>query len=163
MKAIQRFFIASLATAALLGLLGCTLAGHWQIGIVFPVLSGGWWLQQRRGMGWHSIFFIIHMGVLALIATLDVGAGWLLTIAVAILVSWDLNLLLQQAGDGNLINESLMVQSHLRALGSVVVLSLLLGAAVLLIRIRFSFWIAFILALVIILALNSVMRQVVDE
>ncbi len=163
MKTIQQCFAASLATAALLAFLGCTLAGHWQVGIVFPVLSGGWWLQQRRGMGWHSIFFIIHMGALALIATLDVGAGWLLSAAVAVLGSWDLNLLLQQAGAGNLINESLMVQAHLRALGRVVTLSLLLGAAVLIIQIRFSFWIAFILALAVILVLNSVMRQVVDE
>jgi hypothetical protein len=163
MKTIRLVFIASLATAALLALLGCALSGNWQFGIVFVVLCGGWWLQQQRGMAWHSVFFIVYMGALALVGTLSVGAGWLLSAAVAVLVSWDLNLLLQEAGAGNLVNESLLVQDHLRALGRVIVLSLLLGGTVLLIRIRLSFWIAFVLALVVILALNSMMRQVVDE
>jgi hypothetical protein len=163
MKSIQRFFIASLAMGALPALLGCTLAGHWQFGFVFVVLSGGWWLQQRRRMAWHSVFFLAYMGALAFAGTLSVGAGWLLAAAVAVLVSWDLNLLLQQTVASNLVNETLLVRAHLLALGRVAILALLLGGAVLLIRIQFSFWIAFILALLVILALNSMMRQVVDE
>jgi hypothetical protein len=163
MKTIRQYFIASLAMAALFTLLGCTLAGHWQLGMFFVVLSGGWWLQQLRGMRWHTPLFIVYMGALVLIGILDVGAGWLLFAAVAVLISWDLNLFLHQADKGNLVNELLLVQVHLRALGRVAVLALLLGGVVLLIQIQLSFWTAFVLALVIILALNGMMRQIAEE
>jgi hypothetical protein len=152
-----------LAVAALLSLLGCVLADHWQMGLIFVVLSGFWWGQQQRGMPWHTAVFVIYIGALALAGALNVDGGWLLSSAVAVLVSWDLNLFLQQPGADNLVNESLLVRLHLRALGQVAVIALLLGWAVLLIRIRLYFWMAYVLALAVILLLNNMMREVVDE
>ena len=163
MKTVRLGFSISLALAALLSLLGCVFADYWQLGLLFIVLSGFWWGQQQRGLPWHTAFFLVYIGALALAGVLHVGGGWLLSAAIAVLVSWDLNLFLRQTVVDNLVNESLLVRSHLRGLGQVAVVALFLGGVVLLIRIKLYFWMAFFLALAAIIILSNVMRQTVDE
>lgn len=163
MTRMTYLFQGALGLVALLLLIGSALAGVWPMGLVFIALSAAWWWQQRQGMGWETAVFLVYYAALAVAGFLDVGAIWMLPAAIAVLAAWDLNVFLRQPGITNLENESLLVQTHLRALGQVAVLALVLGSAVLLIQIRLSFWMAFVLALVAIVVLGRMMRQLVDE
>jgi hypothetical protein len=79
-------------------------------------------------------------------------------------VAWDLDGFQRQLTAVSLIvGEALMVKDHVRQLGLVAGLSLILGSAVLIVQINLSFGIAFILAFFAIWGLSLILGQVVEK
>lgn len=159
MKELRRFFWVAVALATGGPGLGAALQGLWSITLVMLV-AGALWLgaRQRRWLaGWSSALCIAGLVVAA---WLDVGMGWLLPGMVGALAAWDLDAFGSRLADrAHIGNERRLIGAHLRRLGAVSGIGLLLGAAALLIRVQLGFGLALILASLAVLGTALVLHQ----
>lgn len=159
MKELRWFFLVAVALAAGVPGLGGALQGMWPVTLLLLV-AGALWLgaQRRRSLaGWS---WALCVAGLVIAAWLDVGMGWLLLGMVAALAAWDLDAFRgRMAGFSHIENERRLIRAHLRRLGAVSGIGLLLGAAALFMRVQLSFGLALIIAFLAVLGAAFVLHQ----
>lgn len=151
---MKRYATIAICIATLLPAGVFAAGGHWAEAVV-AVLAGVVWLAGlQRGWGWAGGFGAFVCTVLALWgAFIGLTAALMLIGVVAMLCAWDLYSLALRLGTVRVMNEQAIIQGHLRYLGIVATLGLVLGGIALAIRAEIGFGWLVALALVGIMAL----------
>jgi hypothetical protein len=163
MRRLALFFRLALALAVLAPALGAALAGQWLLALLFLLLGGGWGWGSQQWPDWPVATAGLSLLALLLVtaAAYDVAVIWLLPGMTAGLVAWDLAAWHGRLADGGLIqDEALLVRAHWRQLALVVGLALLLSSAALLVQVRLSFGLAFILLVLTAVALTRALQLI---
>jgi hypothetical protein len=146
MKVLRWSFLAALALAAGVPGLGAALQGMWPVTLLL-LGAGALWLgaQQRRWLaGWS---WALCIAGLAVATRLGLGMGWTLVGMVGALASWDLDAFgVRLAQYSAIENERRLVRAHLRRLGAVSGIGLLLGAVGLLLQVELRFGLVLLMA-----------------
>lgn len=163
MSAIQRIFWGHMLVATGGLAVGYAMApliveANWGIFTLIFVFIGGLWFaaQQRGAIGLEGI--ILYLYVLAAGLGFLLGApGWLMLFSgVATLGAWDLDHFLQRLKEADNVDYSSGVgQNHIRRLGLVEGVGLLVGLTAITLRTSVSFWWEVALAFVALLGVRA--------
>ena len=158
MRELRRFFWVAVALAAGGPGLGAAFQGLWPITLLVLV-AGALWLGARRRRWLAGWSWALCMAGLVAATWLGVGMGWLLPGMVGALAAWDLDAFGSRLAQwAHIENERRLIHAHLRRLGAVSGIGLLLGAA-LFIRVQLSFGLALIIAFLAVLGAAFVLHQ----
>jgi len=146
-----------LGLAALILIAVNLLIGYWQLALTTLVLLilWGWGVHWKRR--WAATASLVGLSLeLASGVLLDLGIGWLVVSMVSLLVAWDLQWFDWRIGAAEqIIGEKELVLSHLSRIAVVASIGILLAMVTLFIHIKFSFGIAILLGLLVILGLRQ--------
>jgi hypothetical protein len=153
-------FRASAVLATLLLAWGYGLHGLWT-GMGLVLLVGLLWLvgQYLNARGAADLALMFMVGLAAAGLMLGFGRGWALAGVVLSLVAWDLDHFLRRLSVAERVEDgNQLAQRHLWRLLAVALLGGLLGAIALGVRVRLSFGLALLLAVLVVLGLSRVIR-----
>jgi hypothetical protein len=164
MTAVRRLLVVSVCLVVVCLALSYVLVGLWVFAPSFVLLGIIWLRAAQRGQGGVStVAFAVTLGAAALGMLQGGGSNWaavtILLAVLAALSAWDLEdfaMRLKRAGRVAMAAD--MQSRHLRRLALVDGLGLAAGAAALLLRLRFSFGVALLAALLAVIAIGQVFR-----
>lgn len=160
MTVVQRTFWGAVIVAVGLPAIGALVQGLWSLVVGFMAIGLLWLVIPRRRWTGDG-FFVLCVAGIALAVWIGVAMGWLIGGMVAALAAWDLDAFgARLASVRRVENESALVDEHLRRLAVVSAVGFLLAAAALFVRVRLSFGVALLLALVAVLGLGHVLRGI---
>jgi hypothetical protein len=139
---------------------GLVVQDVWWLAGVLLVTAVAWGVGRSYYQAADPVGLTIFLLILAYAAWLDVPAYWLIGGLLAALAVWDLGdfhaRLVEQA---TMENEAVLWHAHWRALALALLLGLLISSMPLIIRLELSFWLAFGLALFVVIALSRLLRR----
>lgn len=146
-----------LATGALI--FGYALLGLWVSAPFFLLLGGLWIIGWRRNWGVASVLLFCFLAAAGVGVLMGVWPGWMLLGVTASLCAWDLEGF-RKGIKGGWRAEAVpeMERRHLRRLGLVSGAGLLLAAAAMLVRVRFTFGLALLVALLAVWGITGIVR-----
>ena len=157
MKLVYLLTWTCLGLAALI-LIEVTLSfGYWQLALTTLALLILWVWGVRWKRRWAVTASLIGLSLeLVLGELLGLGIGWFVISMVLLLVAWDLQWFAWRIGAAEQIRgEKELVLSHLSRIAVVASIGILLAMVTLFIHIKFSFGIAILLGLLVILGLRQ--------
>ncbi len=148
--------------------IGFLIAGLWTVALWVLVLGGFWLLSQQRKAGSIETLVLFLFFLTASVGVWGGVPGWLLVlVAVAALGAWDIGHFLHRLQLVERVEFSSGVgRSHLRRLGVVEGVGLLMGWLALFINFSISFWweaLLALLAMIGLVRLVSYVRRQVEE
>jgi cytochrome bd-type quinol oxidase subunit 2 len=156
-------FLVAVALAAGVPGLGAALHGRWPVMLLF-LAAGALWLGAHRRRWLAGWSWALSLGGLVVAIRLGVEMGWLLPGMAGALAAWDLDAFTARlASFSHIENEQRLVRAHLRRLGAVSGIGLLLGGVGLFIRMQLSFGLALIVASLAALGTAGVLHQLGRE
>jgi hypothetical protein len=155
MKIIQRFFWGHLLIATAAPAAALLITHNGLVALILVFLAALWLASQARGISWPNglfLFFFLSAGAAAFFTG---GPNWMLVIGgVAALGAWDLYSFLQRLGSADRVaHEARLGGEHLRRLGLIEGIGLLLALAAITLRTNISFWWEALIVLVAIIVI----------
>jgi hypothetical protein len=160
LRTIQRFFWGHLLIAAAAPVIALLINNYGLAALVLGFLAALWLAAQARRLAWPNGFFLFLFLIAGAAAFFTGAPYWLLLIGgVAALGAWDLYAFLQRLGSAERVaHETGLEGQHLRRLGLIEGIGLLLALMAITIRTNISFWWE---ALIVLVAIIGIARLVV--
>jgi hypothetical protein len=160
MKISQKAFLAYVLLSAVLVGTGFALEQRYLLALISLSLGPAWWYGHRRRLEWMETLMAAALFLAAAAVLMLDGPIWAVLPGVVFTLSgWDLGNFDARLRKVPATPETRKLeQKHLLILAKVNGLGFGITAAVLLVQIRLSLWVAMLLALLVVIGLNQVYK-----
>jgi hypothetical protein len=160
MKEAARALYISLAVAPILPAVGLVIQGEWWAAAALAATAVAWGAARSRYPLADDVGLILFLGGLAYAVWVGAAGGWLLVGACAALAAWDLGHFTDHlATQPTVENEAALWQAHGRQLAFTLAAGMAIGGLSLVTQFPLSFWPAFGLALLAIVAISRLLSN----
>ena len=160
-----RLLPITIGLAAIVLAMGYAVGGAWKVSPILLAAGVLWWIGQKRH--WNLLASVALVGFVVAAAMglwMGLPAGWMLVGVVAALSAWDLDHFARRLRGVERVEMRLALERfHILRLVSVDSLGLLLAGVALAVQYKFSFDVALVLGLVVVLGLSQMISYLRRE